>query len=412
MRAWSRGLLCRAGVVALVAVMHSSSAAYAAEGASDPVAARLSPLVALLGTVDDPEIQRDVLLGILQALEGRRTQAPPTEWNAVREKLLKHPNAEVAQRATQLAVLFGDPAAIQSLATLLGDATAEPASRETALQTLLLRRESSLIPQLHRLVADSRIRGPVIRALAAFDDPGTPAILIEKYASFSDAEKGDAISTLAARPASALALLGAIEGKQIPANDVSNFTVRQLLGLKNPMIQKKLEQVWGTVRPTSGDRAALVAEYRSQLTSNALAKADRSQGRLVYSKICGNCHRLFGEGRAVGPELTGSQRKNVEYLLENLIDPSAVVSRDYRVTVINTKDGRVLTGVVRQENENAVTLLTEKDQVIVPRDEIEERAQQAVSMMPEGILQKLSAVEVRDLFAYLTGDSQIPLPAP
>jgi putative heme-binding domain-containing protein len=89
-----------------------------------------------------------------------------------------------------------------------------------------------------------------------------------------------------------------------------------------------------------------------------MRQADRSAGRALFQKTCANCHKLFDAGGAIGPEITGAQRTNLDYLLENLIDPSAAVARDFQMQIIQTTGGRVITGLVVAESENAVTVQT------------------------------------------------------
>src|SRR5262249_23454452 len=127
---------------------------------------------------------------------------------------------------------------------------------------------------------------------------------------------------------------------------------------------------------------------------------------------CANCHTLFGEGGKIGPDLSGSQRANPEYLLSKILDPNAVVNRDYQVTVINTTGGRTLNGIVKAEDDKTVTLQTPNELVRVPKADVEERQRSAVSLMPEGQLTPLSDAEVPDLIAYLAGPTQVPLPPP
>src|SRR5262249_38853079 len=169
----------------------------------------------------------------------------------------------------------------------------------------------------------------------------TPKVILARFASLTDEEKADAVQTLASRPAYALALLDSVGKGIVPRRDVSPFTIRQLLGLKNAAIADKVHEVWGTIRPASREKGALVSRYKERLPPDSLKRAEASQGRQVFARTCAACHRLFGEGGAVGPDLTGSQRANLDYLLENVLDPSAVVFSEYQVTVIETKDGRV-----------------------------------------------------------------------
>src|SRR5262249_42678024 len=152
--------------------------------------------------------------------------------------------------------------------------------------------------------------------------------------------------TLASRASYALSLVEAVENGQVPHRDLSAFTVRQMLGLKNQAVTAKLNKVWGAIRPASVDKGPQMARYKKLLTPDYLDSAARSRGRLVFAKTCGSCHRLFDDGGSIGPDLTGSQRANLDYVLENVLDPSAIVYGEYQVTVAETRDGRIVNGIV------------------------------------------------------------------
>ena len=376
---------------------------------STSVSAGVQPLVQLLGQVDDPAIDDDILHGIYEAFQGQRRVPMPDGWPAVAAKLARSPTPTVRQMTLLLSLLFGDEQALASLRKIAMDVSEATADRHIALQALLNDKDSGLVPLLHDLIKDRTMRGPALRALAAYNDAATPALILRHYSSFSDEEKSDAIHTLSSRPAYALALLGAVERGQIPSRDLSAFTVRQMLTFNQKSIHEKLAKVWGTIRPASQEKAALMAHYKKLLTRDYLTTADRSRGRLVFARTCAACHRLFGEGGDVGPDLTGSQRANLDYMLENMLDPSAIVAQDYQVTVLETKDGRVLTGIIKQENEKTVTVRTQNDSILVPKDEIGARMRSPLSMMPDGLLATLKNDEVRDLVAYLASPTQVPL---
>src|SRR5262249_1609105 len=149
---------------------------------------------------------------------------------------------------------------------------------------------------------------------------------------------------------------------------------------------------------------------KAMLTDDQLAKADLSNGRLLFVKSCASCHKLYDEGGDVGPGLTGAQRSNLDYLLENILDPSAVVPREYQITVLLLQSGRTVNGIITQETDKALTVRTANEALVVPKDEIETRTASKLSIMPEGILEKLTDPEVRDLIAYLRAKEQVPLP--
>jgi putative heme-binding domain-containing protein len=283
---------------------------------------------------------------------------------------------------------------------------------QNALQTLLLKRPADLVPALHSLLSDPSLRGPALRGLASYDDAKTPKLILDQYANFSSDEKADAVQTLSSRAGYALALLQAVEKKQVPREDLSNFTVRQLRALNEESVTGKLNELWGQVRPAAADKVALMDKYRKLLTPAYLKKADKSQGRAVYLKSCAVCHRLFDDGGSIGPDITGSQRHNLDYLLENILDPSAVVPSEFQVAIVVTTAGRTLTGLVKQETERAVTLQTQNELIIVPKGEVESLTRTKTSMMPDGLLDNLRAEEVRDLMAYLASSTQVPLPRP
>ncbi|HEV3021625.1 MAG TPA: family 16 glycoside hydrolase, partial [Pirellulales bacterium] len=135
---------------------------------------------------------------------------------------------------------------------------------------------------------------------------------------------------------------------------------------------------------------------------------DVALGHTLFAKTCRQCHTLFGAGGKVGPELTGSNRANLDYMLANLLDPSALIGKDYQATIIQTDDGRTLTGIVRGENDDAVTLATANETVVVPKSEIELRELSAKSMMPDDQLKPFSEHELRSLIEYLASPSQTP----
>src|SRR5205823_4333148 len=148
-------------------------------------------------------------------------------------------------------------------------------------------------------------------------------------------------------------------------------------------------KVWGTVRKPAGDKTTQMNRYLSVVPPDALKKADRVHGRQLFVKTCATCHTLFGEGAKIGPDLTGSQRANPEYVLSKVLDPNAVVAQDYQVTVIMTKSGRTLNGLVTQEDAKTVVLQTQNEQIRVAKADIDERKKSPVSMMPEGMLAPL-----------------------
>jgi putative heme-binding domain-containing protein len=133
------------------------------------------------------------------------------------------------------------------------------------------------------------------------------------------------------------------------------------------------------------------------------------RGREVHERTCRQCHVLFGSGGALGPELTGANRSDREYLLTNVLDPSGVVPNEYRTTVAWLDDGRIVTGIERGRTASSVTIATETGDETLALSAVEELQLAPLSTMPEGLLDGLTDTEVRALFAYLASPSQTPL---
>ena len=147
----------------------------------------------------------------------------------------------------------------------------------------------------------------------------------------------------------------------------------------------------------------------SCLTDDPEVEPDPQLGRAVFAKTCQQCHKLYGVGDTIGPDLTGSNRSDAEYLLSNVFDPSGLIAKEYHSTLVITDDGRVLTGIVTSEDDKSLTIRTATETLVVPKDEIEERSLSDVSMMPDDQLRLFTRHEILSLFAYLRDKAQVPM---
>ncbi len=366
----------------------------------------LQMLVKGLGKETEPRDQLTILRGILASLAGRRQAPMPADWPAVSKTLADSNVAEIRERTVALAVKFGDPTAIGKMRETLANPKSPVNQRKDSLVALLAAQDKELVGVLFGLLEDAALRGDAIRGLAGYDDPRTAELVLAAYPRLNASEKRDALATLASRVAYAKALLAAVEKKAVLSTDLSADLVRQMRNLKNADIDAQLVSVWGIVRDTPAEKAQLIAHYKQLVTAKPVEPGELPLGRAVFAKTCQQCHTLFGSGNKVGPELTGSNRADLNYLLSNVLDPSAVMAREYIPTVIVTTGGRVITGLVREQTKNAVTVVTANETVVVPRDEIDEEKPGDKSMMPEDLLKPLSDAEVRALVAYLASPRQ------
>jgi putative heme-binding domain-containing protein len=249
------------------------------------------------------------------------------------------------------------------------------------------------------------------RGLATFDEPAIGVTLVKAYRQFHASERGQLVSTLVSRASFANALLDAVAGGQIPRAEISPYHARQVRSFQDAALDRKLAEVWGEFRESPGDQRQLIAAWRARLNSAALGTADRSQGRLVFNTACAPCHTLYGEGGKVGPDLTGGGRSNLDYLLENIVDPSAVVTADYRMSVVELKDGSIFNGLIAATTERTITLKTMTETRTIERNEIAAIRRSTLSLMPEGLLDALTPGQAENLIAYLMDGHQAPLPA-
>jgi putative heme-binding domain-containing protein len=356
-------------------------------------------------------LRADVLTGLLDVYRGRRKVDPPAAWKALKQELLvKRSIGRASELAGALGVVYGDADVIRRQLGVVGSREALLELRTRAAEMLAGRREPGLVPLSIGLLADEAFRPHAIRALAAYDDARIPPRLLAAYESFSPAERQDVIQTLTARPAFALALLDAIESGAIGRQEVSALVIRQLQALDDKSVSDRLAKVWGEVRPASAEKQQRIAAFKEQLSPESLKQADLSRGRAIYAKTCATCHKLFDEGNRIGPELTGSQRTNLDYVLDNVLDPSAIVPREYKANILRLADGRVVQGVILEETPQTLVVQTANETLRIPPGEIEARKESGLSMMAEGLFDRLSAEEIRDLVGYLASPQQVPLP--
>jgi putative heme-binding domain-containing protein len=335
----------------------------------------------------------------------------PEGWAEIEQKLGASSNPEVRAQVQALSLTFGSEKALAALKKTLTDPSADLGARKTAYESLLATKDPGLPALLRQLLHDPGLQGSALRGLAAFDDPQTPSAIIEAYPTFNEAQKRDALNTLASRLSFAKPLMAAIAGGKLAKADLTAEVARQLRSLKNAEVDEALQKVWGVMRESGEDKQKEIARYRQIFRAGGSQPGDASRGRAVYVKICQQCHTLFDAGGKVGPDLTGSNRGDVDYLLQNIVDPNAVIPNDYKAWNLETKDDRSITGLLKQQDDKAVTIATANETVVIPRNEVQFLKESALSTMPEGLLQNLADQEIRDLLYYLRGPAQAPLPA-
>jgi putative heme-binding domain-containing protein len=370
----------------------------------------LGSLVQLLGSSGDSQLQLDVLRGMSEAMEGRARVPMPPGWDKVEPLLVGSANGEIRMIAQTLGLKFGSASALAALKGTLQNSAAPVEERREALKALASIKDPGLPATLQSLVKDPAVGGDAIRGLAAFNDDRTPEAILSAYGSLNDGDRRDAVNTLASRKSYARLLMAAVEKDTVPKQALTADVLRQLRNLNDESVNAGIQKVWGAFRESSADKKKQIEKYKAIYYAGGSSPGNASRGRAIFNRTCFQCHTLFGVGGKVGPDLTGSNRGDLDYILQNVVDPNAVIPNEYRTSTIEMKDDRVITGIVKSQDSTALTVATANEQLVLPRKDIASVQQSELSMMPEGLLDNLPEQEIRDLIYYLRLPNQAPLP--
>lgn len=350
----------------------------------------------------------EIVRGMSDALKGFSQVAKPKAWESFASKLSS--DAAIKDLLRDLNLVFGSGRAVDELIVLIKQTEGDANARRSAFDSLLRNAKPEHFNLVRGMINDKVLGGAARLGLAKFADADVPKALLTSWPERSQEWRAANVSTLSSRPAWAKKLLEFVEKHPVAREDISPFQARQLRNLGDESLTTLLTKVWGELRDTPEAKKQELVKWQAALSKDSIAKADATKGRMLYTAVCASCHKMYGSGAAIGPELTGSDRHNLDYLLGNIIDPNAVVPADYRVTVIKLKDGRTLTGVIPEQTEKVLTVQTPVERLSIQRSDVAEMQQLSQSLMPEGLLNALGEENVRHLMAYLMGNSQVPLP--
>lgn len=340
--------------------------------------------------------QKEILLGVRAGLEGRTDVKEPDNWKAVYNQISTNKN--VKDLAFDVAQQFGNAEAASQMMAILQNNNASVFQKQKAIQNLSDHKRTELAESLPELFKNSDIRKTVIRAMAAFDRENLGELLVSNYNILTTEEKQEAIHTLSARGGYGWRLANAIKDNEIPRKDIPAYIALQL----RRVVGSGFVEIWGPIDDISGDIKADYNRYQRLLSNEAIAKADIENGKIMYQRTCYACHKMYGDGGILGPDLTGSNRGSTAYLLSNILEPSGEIQDDYKMVLITTQDGRTYTGNIVAENERQLTMRTvNQDAIAINKSDIQTKEVSPNSMMPQGLLKPLTDEEVVDLVAYL-----------
>ena len=368
-----------------------------------------APVDALLAAAlksGNADAREDIVRGMGGALKGFRQVAKPAHW----DDFVKALGAQQADIVRNVSLVFGSGRAVEEIIALIKDGHGDANARLSAFDSLMRNAKPEHFAIARSMISDKVLGTAARLGLAKFSDGDVPKSLLTNWPDRSQEWRAANVTTLASRAAWAKELLTFAEKNPTVRGDITPIHARQIRSLGDEAVNKQLTKVWGELHDTPEAKKQEIAKWRSLLTAAALAQGDASKGRALFTTVCAACHKMYGDGAAIAPELTGSDRRNLDYLLENIVDPSAVVPADYRIAIVKLKDGRTLSGVIPEQNDRTVTVQTPAERVSFLRSDIAEMQQLSQSFMPEGLLTALGEENVKHLIAYLMSSGQVPLP--
>ena len=336
------------------------------------------------------------------AFQGWTSADPPPNWASFVKKMQATKLSQTTQQSLdRLESVFGGGPTLELLMKTARNSSLDALTRQRAIDSVARKKPAQLFEFLRSLANDKSILTQVIKSFVHCNDERVANVAINRFGSCDQDGKNATFATLTSRPQWAFRLLQAIENKRLPKSMLQAWHARKIHLFGDEKLTQKLKEVWGEVSRTSEAKESLIAELKSDLHQEDLAAADISKGRGLFTTHCANCHVMKGTGSRVGPDLTGSDRGNLNYLLENLVDPSALVAESYQMKIFLLDDGRTLSGVTVNENSKTVQIQTAESLVTVEKSSIEEQRKTKLSLMPEGLLDKLNRQQKLDLLAYL-----------
>ncbi len=382
---------------------------YAAEGTPKDYAtcARLLTLAPDFATVE-------VLLnGMGEALVGRTFDEPPPSLEVWFDKAWPvHPRSSTLLR---FGVRLGLEPVRSLVLTRIRDVQTPEADRIGLIEILGQVGQTESVPGLLELLEKSpseKLRAAALTALQRFPEARIARALLVIYPGLSTDLRARARSALCSRPAWAAALVGAVEAGRFDAKEVAFDQLRQMRELQDVELNQRIEKRWGKVGTEAPEeKRNFINELKLVLKPSGAAartgKGNGEEGRKIFAQACGVCHKLFGEGNTLGPDLTSADRRNTDTLLANIVTPSAYIRPEYVGFEAVTKDDQTIAGLMVESTADAVTLLDRNNQrQVLVRSELKDLKEATHSLMPEGLLEALSPQQVMDLFTYLQGEGR------
>jgi putative heme-binding domain-containing protein len=367
---------------------------------------------------DDPLAHRDAAHACLAALRGRIVSGElhGESLTALSSNLLRRLRSVLDRKSMDrydpedqlLAAALGEQRSRDAIRKGFTDVSRRGDTRLKEIEVLVFLKDPAVLRALPALLADDREPAPGYREqllglLGKLEDVAVADAVLGAYPRLAPDHRPRALELLTQRVAWGKKLMQAVAEKKVAAESLNVNQVRRMLAFKDAELVKQVRQKWGTIREgRNPERERVVNEMRELIRRN---RGDARAGVAVFRNLCGQCHRIHGEGQDVGPDITNNGRSSFEQLLSNVFDPSLVIGAAYQATTVTTKSGRTLTGLLVEDTPKHVVLKMQGGKTeTVARDDVDEIGVSAISLMPEGVEKQLKPQEIADLFAFLVLD--------
>jgi putative heme-binding domain-containing protein len=299
------------------------------------------------------------------------------------------------------AVRLGHAPAAEAALARISDPKVSEADRRKTITLLAERRVDAAVPTFLKLLRFERgeaLRLDLVNALQRFASPDIARELLDLYPGLTSKLRDTAQAALASRPDWSRRLLAAVDEGQLKKEQISIANLLAITAFKDAASDALITKHWGRLTKSSEEKEAQIAKVKKLLAG---AKGDAKAGHEIFKLACAVCHTLHKEGGKIGPDLTGYERDNLDFILPAIVDPSLALREEYIAFNITTTDDAALTGLVTELTKTSVTLLdVAGNKTVLPRTSIKEMKASHTSLMPEGLLDALTEQQVKDLFAY------------
>ena len=346
-----------------------------------------------------------LMVGLNRAFQGRKVPQLP----AVLEKALAAYQTSVGESPIVLALRQGKSGSVDEAIEALRHSATELGVRIELANAFGENKHPRAIDVLIKLATgrdtnEAALQRVAIRSLAKYDNDGIPGALIGAFGGPISREnqlRETAFRTLASRPTWAQRLLAEFTEWRLEKREMPADVLQQLRTYDVPEIKHAVAEVFGEpVAISAPEKVARMQHLTDLLTA---AAGDASAGKGHFSKHCAICHKLFGEGKTIGPPLDSYDRGSLKFWLPAIVEPSLEIREGYQSYAAHTNDGRTITGMMAARDPNSVTIRTAEDQsIVLDRDDLEDLQAIATSLMPDDTLKELTDNQIRDLFAYLS----------